>query len=170
MTSSRRPPRTGVRPTTRRNLQPVEDLRPVGADGSRPPMLDFHLRRKLKILGLANALPLVAIGGLFFGWSMNMVEFSIDGHRLLFTFLIILCAMVLVASCWWVLFPFSVWLRAYPLWYYHHESKAIWALPTAAAWITWFVLWVACVTLTLFAIYLIGYAVIDLLGRLGGSA
>ncbi|TVR46851.1 MAG: hypothetical protein EA402_02160 [Planctomycetota bacterium] len=154
------------RPTTRRNLRPVDDLRPYGSDGSRPPLLELDLKHKLKIMALANALPLIIFIGVFAGWSFGHIEFSMDGNRLLFTFLIMLCALVLIGSCWWVLFPFSVWLRAYPLWYYRHESKLIWALPTCAAWCAWFILWVGCLALTLFSIWLIAVSIMDLISRM----
>ena len=167
--ASPRSSRNGNRPSTRRNKAVEEDYRPVGADGSKPPMLDLHLARKLKILALANALPLVAGIIIFLAWAMGSIEFSMDGNLLLFAIMIILCCLVLVGSCWWVLFPFSVWLRAYPTWYYQHDSKLVWALPCAAAWITWFILWIACITITLFSLFLIGKVVIYLLGHLDSA-
>ena len=153
--------------TRRQHLAEKEDYRPIGADGSKPPILDLGLTHKLKIIGLANILPLTAGTALFLGWFMGSIEFSIDGNYLLLTTLIMLAALVLVGSCWWVLFPFSVWLRRYLKWYYNHESKLVWGAPLACSWIFWFAMWVSCVALTLFALWLTGFGAWELIARPG---
>jgi magnesium-transporting ATPase (P-type) len=131
------------------------DDRPVGEDGSRPPLLDLGIRKKLMILALANILPIVVLTGLFIGWVTGSVSFSIDENKLMATVLVLLAALVTIALCWWVLFPFSKWLRAYPAWHFQHMNKVLWAVPLAGGYVAWFAMWVACVGLTLFAIWLI---------------
>ena len=164
MPTSVRQRRKGKGGSARRSRVEEEDYRPVGEDGSKPPLLDLHLIRKLKIMGLANILPLTIGTGLFVAWFMGSIEFSVSGSQLLFTVLIMLAALVLVGSSWWVLFPFSVWLRSYFKWYYYHESKIVYAAPLALSWAFWFGMWVSCIAMTLFAIWLIAQSVLKLIG------
>ena len=59
--------------STRRAKAVEEDFRPVSEDGSKPPLLDLELIRKLKIMALANILPLTIGTGLFLAglWEVS---------------------------------------------------------------------------------------------------
>jgi hypothetical protein len=126
------------------------DLRPTGRDGSRPPRLQLHLVKRLKFVLLVNALPLVAgtiITWLWVNGSITFGRFSAD--ELLGRVLILLASLVVVGLSWWVLIPVARWGRDYPMWYFRHESRLIWALPAALGWLTWVGLYVLSAFLTI---------------------
>ncbi|TVR17800.1 MAG: hypothetical protein EA401_00220 [Planctomycetota bacterium] len=166
MPSSKRSTRNGNRPTTRRRLAAVEDHRPVAADGSQPPLLDLGLKYKIKVLALANVIPIGLGLLLFIGWMTDRVQFSIDEHRLLFTVLIMLCCLVAIALSWWVINPLSQWLYRYCLWYYRHDSPMIWSLPLAATWLLWLGMWILCIVLTISSVWLLGAGAWSLIARM----
>lgn len=166
MASSQRKTRNGNRPTTRRRIPAIEDHRPVGADGSQPPLLDLNLKQKIKILLLANVLPIGFGIIIIIGWMFDRISFSIDEHYLLFTILIMLCCLVAIACSWWVINPLSVWVRSYCLWYYQHDSKLIWSAPLAASWMLWLAMWLLCFGLTLASLWLLGSGAWALIQRI----
>ncbi len=159
------------KPTTRRRVSSLEeiDLRPTAPDGSRPPRLELGLRQRLKMLLLANILPMGTMILLTMLWWDGTVRFTIDEHRLMASVLIIFASLIVIAISFWALLPFSVWLRAYPRWHYRHISKTVWLLPLCGGYLLWLVIWLLVAFLTAFSLLVILTGILYLLGQNGGA-
>lgn len=120
----------------------------MGADGSRPPELNLKLWRRIKILTFANIIPILIGLFLVFGYMTGSVRFKVSENLVLAILVTVMGSVLMVVMATWVLLPFSVWLRAYPLWHFQHISKLKWAIPTLLGYAAWL------------AIYLIGLALI----------
>jgi hypothetical protein len=154
----RRSPRTG-------GAGQEIDLRPVGADGSRPPRLELYLLARLRILLLANILPLIALGIL--GYLLIIGEVEITGigvSRLWKTLLVVLVALVVVGAAGWVLLPLARWTRAYPRWCFRHQSRVLWLLPMVGGHILSLMIWLAAAGAATIALWFIISGIADLVG------
>jgi len=150
--------------TSRRQAARAEevDLRPVGADGSRPPKLEFYLLRRLKILALANVFPLIAGAIITYLYLTGRIYFKMDGNQLLWAVLFILLAIVVLCSSVWVFFPLARWMRRYPHWHFKHTSKLLWFLPMVCGYLAWIAIWLLGAGLSAAAIFFLVTGIWDL--------
>lgn len=170
-TTRRRQPRPSTRRTKAIEEEEI-DFRPVGEDGSRPPRLDLKILKRLKILLLANLVPLVGLGVIFYLVFIGKLMIQgIAEDRLWGTVLVVLIAVVVCGSASWVLLPFSRWCCDCPKWYYVHQSRGLWFLPLVAGYLMRILLWIVSIALIGYSLYKIGDGVWFLIATgFGGAA
>lgn len=130
--------------------------------GGGPPRLDLKVIERLKLLALANALPLFALAIGIPMWLSGRITLRPEAGAGLLPVLILLGAcVVLCLSCWMIL-PLAQWLRARPRWHYVHGSKALWLFPAVIGWGAGFLLRLAAFLSGAAALALIGVALVRL--------
>lgn len=109
----------------------LRDFEPAG-----PPKLRLRLGNRLKVMLIANALPLV--GALYLGWGYWRGEIGlaegVSASRLIMSLLMLVASCVILAGTGWILMPLARWLRDYPLWHFRRKSRLLWAVPTVGGW------------------------------------
>lgn len=143
-----------ARPTReRRPSTSAGDDKPAAKGGAKrsepasggPPPLTLGLLHKLKILALANVVPLFLAAWLGWAWYQGTITFDIErlGSRgAVALVLLVACCAALAVSSWFIM-PLARWLRDYPAWHYHHRSSSLWLVPTATGYLIWLVTWLA---------------------------
>ena len=126
-----------------------------------PPELRLGLLRKLKILAVANALPLLVVAFVCYQIWVGKMRIRDDvplGEVGFWVALLLVCCLVVGVSSWFVM-PTVRWLRDYPSWYYRNGSSTLWLLPTIAGWGIWLGTWIL---MTLCAIGMVALIAIGL--------
>jgi len=132
-----------------------EERRPVrGRSG--PPRLKLGLLHKLKVLLLANILPLLMGAWLVVAWYRGQI--TLDTGRLgsdgaLAMVVLVLCCAMLTVSSWFVM-PLARWVRDYPRWHYRHASPSVWAVPMVLGYGFWLAIWIAMALCAIIAVAL----------------
>jgi len=123
-----------------------------------PPELRFHLARKLKLVLLANTIPLLILVWMAWAYSRGDIDFRSVGSEGLGTILLVsLFGCVVIGIGAWVVMPVGRWLRDYPLWYWRNSDvPLLWALPCLVGWAAWFGLWVVVGGASIGVLWIIG--------------
>ncbi|MDA3960273.1 MAG: hypothetical protein PF961_05755 [Planctomycetota bacterium] len=132
-----------------------------------PPRLRLDLFGKLKVLALANVIPLTMVTWLGLGIYQGDVAIRTDVPVAKVGFicavLLISCLVIGVSS--WILLPVVRWLRDYPRWFLDHDgSAALWLVPAGVGWVIWFG---SYIVVTVCAIASIGLIVVGLWALIG---
>lgn len=128
--------------------------------GAGPPRLRFDLLGKLKLLLLANIIPIGLVGSLAWGlWSGELeLRPGVPVDRVLTICGVLLIGCLTIGVSTWIVLPLAAWLRDYPAWRARRGS-AVWLVPAAGGWLTWFLTWVLVATCATAALLVIGTGV-----------
>ena len=141
---------------------PLRPRRVTGVTGDKPPPLDLDLRRRLLTLVLANVLPMLAVAVIAIGIAQGKWTIKASAGNGLAPLLMIFGSCVVLVASWWMVMPFGRWLRDRPRWHYHHGSHLIWAVPYAAGWCAWIVLWMSGMAAAVGALAMLGVSSVKL--------
>ena len=131
-----------------------------------PPKLRLGLVRKLKILALANIIPIIVVTVVGINVMTGDMEIRTDVplHRIGFTVALLLVCCVVIGTSSWIVMPAVRWLRDYPTWHYHHVSSAVWLVPSLVGWVVWIGTWLAMLLCVITSIALMVVALWVLVG------
>lgn len=135
-----------------------------GPPGDPEPRLRLDLGHKLKVLALANAIPLMVIGWLIWGISQGSLELRAGTRlgKLALVLTVVLMSLAMVGFSAWILLPLGRWLHAYPAWRMRHGNALCWVLPWLGGGLTYLLMWLIMAVIGLLALFVIGEALIGL--------
>lgn len=119
------------------------------------------LLRKLKILAVANVMPLGVLVYVGIQISRGRMALRDDlplGEIGFWVVLLLVCCVAIAISSWLVM-PTVRWLRDYPVWCYRHANRGVWLLPAIAGWTLYLAVWIAMTACAILIVALIAIGI-----------